>query len=107
MKPVEINPDTVNLELKHTEFHGLRDALTEAVEHLEEGLAKRKALAPHLEGVSDEDAYDILYQSDFPEDDAKEFAQALKHDEALLEQFRALSSALKKITKENGLERFL
>jgi hypothetical protein len=107
MKPVEINIDTVSLALSRAEFHGLRDALSEAVDHLEERINKRQELGPRSEGADAEKIYDILYETPFTEDTAEEFARALKHDEALLLEFRTLRFALKKITDEGELWRLL
>jgi hypothetical protein len=107
MKLLTIEPDTVSLELSRAEFHGLRDALREAINQLEEGLVKRKELQPQLKSASDENAYDILYEGGFTEDSAEEFAKALKQEEALLEQTHALRSALEKITDEGELWRLL
>jgi|SRR6516165_8854688 hypothetical protein len=107
MKLLTIGPDTISLELNRTDFHGIRDALGQAIDQLEDSLVKRKDLQPKLAGASDENAYDILCETAFTEDTAEEFAAAIKQEEALLEQIRALHSALEQITSQNELYRLL
>jgi hypothetical protein len=107
MKRIKSPDDTITLSLSPEEFHGLRDALWNAIRRLEDELPRRKELALKLEGADEEAAYDILFEAGFDEDSAEELGRAIKQEEALLAQFSALSLALEKITDEGGLARLL
>jgi hypothetical protein len=107
MKRIESPDDTITLSLSRDEFHGLRDALSNAVRQLEYDVSKRKEIALKLEGTGEDQAYDVLFEAGFDEDNAEEFGRAIKREEALLAQFCGLSHAIEKITEEGDLARLL
>jgi hypothetical protein len=107
MKRIESPDDTITLSLSRDEFHGLRDALRHAIWRLEDSLPKRKELARKLESTDEEQAYDILFEAGFQEDDAEELGLAICREEAELAQFCSLWDAIEKITREGELARLL
>jgi septation ring formation regulator EzrA len=110
MQLVEIEPvkdGAVTLKLSRDEYHLVRDALSEAIEHLEENLHKDKEQVKQLEGKSEEEVFNSLDEDEEVPDSLEDLEWRIKSAEKFLSKADGFKKTIEGITRDHDLARLL